>query len=333
MSETKRLIESIQNHLNESEETNLNIESVIPNYTGGNIYNYTGKLSDGNYFMAADDWFEGDYFDIRIVNENPDKVGEDSWYPEWQEEHLVRDIQSENEAQKFTKQILNWIIKNKPEGNYDISDMENMLKCIKPMNESVQNYRDINRTKDEWKLIIDPSVKNINDIKNNYNAMKHNATWYEYSEIMNILNNYQDKETRLKLLNQLKTDIDTNIKYATDYEDASPEAINLWLKCYKEYIDEFINKLNLEGKYYIKIQLTTYDGNYEDHSRDIYLNIDNGKFKMVYPPKYYNSEAEAQTALDSLNKSELDNYIKNNYLGEYTTDYNWDIDIYEYRIS
>lgn len=134
MSETKRLIESIQNHLNKSEETNLNIESVIPNYTGGNIYNYTGKLSDGNYFMAADDWFEGDYFDIRIVNENPDKVGEDSWYPEWQEEHLVRDIQSENEAQKFTKQILNWIIKNKPEGNYDISDMENMLKCIKPMN-------------------------------------------------------------------------------------------------------------------------------------------------------------------------------------------------------
>lgn len=134
MSETKRLIESIQNHLNESEETNLNIESVIPNYTGGNIYNYIGKLSDGNYFMAADDWFEGDYFDIRIVNENPDKAGEDCWYPEWQEEHLVRDIQSENEAQKFTKQILNWIIKNKPEGNYDISDMENMLKCIKPMN-------------------------------------------------------------------------------------------------------------------------------------------------------------------------------------------------------
>lgn len=125
--------------LNESEETNSNIESVIPNYTGGGIYTYIGKLSDGNYFMAEDSIFDktNPIFSIRIVNENPDEVGEDSWYPEWQEEHLVKDVvETDNEAKEFTKQILQWIITNKPEGNYDISDMETMKNVLDNINES-----------------------------------------------------------------------------------------------------------------------------------------------------------------------------------------------------
>ena len=126
----------------------LEIEYATPNYTGGGIYVYTGKLKDGNYFMASDDWFDKDnpYFTIRIVNENPDEAGDDgydAWYEEWQKPRLVRDI-TDDEAKRFTEQILKWIIKNKPEGNYQVDDMKDLLKVMKPKNikESVETYTD-----------------------------------------------------------------------------------------------------------------------------------------------------------------------------------------------
>lgn len=117
----------------------LNIEYVTPNYTGGGIYVYTGKLKDGNYFIADDTYFgkEGDTFspfDIRVVDTDPDKVYtdedgleytllDDTYY---QEQHFVEDIE-ENNAKEFTKMILQWVIDNKPEGNYQIEDMEEYL--------------------------------------------------------------------------------------------------------------------------------------------------------------------------------------------------------------
>lgn len=109
------------------------IEYAIPNYTGGSIYVYTGKLKDGNYFIADDGWMEDDYraFSIRIVNADPDNVDDPNqddiaMFPEWQEEHLVKDLEGK-EAKQFTKQILEWIINNKPKGNYQVGDMQDIL--------------------------------------------------------------------------------------------------------------------------------------------------------------------------------------------------------------
>ena len=135
--------------MTENKETNLKentkpnksyeIEYVVPNYTGGGIYVYTGKLKDGNYFIADDTYFgkEGDTFspfDIRVVDTDPDKVYtdedgleytllDDTYY---QEQHFVEDIEEDN-AKEFTKMILQWVIDNKPEGNYQIEDMEEYL--------------------------------------------------------------------------------------------------------------------------------------------------------------------------------------------------------------
>ena len=109
------------------------IEYATPNYTGGSIYVYTGKLKDGNYFIADDGWMEDDYraFSIRIVNADPDNVDDPNqddiaMFPEWQEEHLVKDLEGK-EAKQFTKQILEWIINNKPKGNYQVGDMQDIL--------------------------------------------------------------------------------------------------------------------------------------------------------------------------------------------------------------
>ena len=125
--------------LNESKSSKLNIEYVTPNYTGGGIYVYTGKLKDGNYFIADDTYFgkEGDTFspfDIRVVDTDPDKVYTDEDGLEYtllddiyyQEQHFVEDIE-EDDAKEFTKMILQWVIDNKPEGNYQIGEMEEYL--------------------------------------------------------------------------------------------------------------------------------------------------------------------------------------------------------------
>ena len=115
--------------LNESAgSSNFSIEYATPCYTGGGIYVYTGKLKDGNYFLGSDDWFsdKDNYFMIRIVSEDPDKFPEDCFFDDWQQKYLVKDLSLE-ECKKFTKQILNWIIKNKPDGNYQIDDMEKLL--------------------------------------------------------------------------------------------------------------------------------------------------------------------------------------------------------------
>ena len=125
--------------LNESKSSKLNIEYVTPNYTGGGIYVYTGKLKDGNYFIADDTYFgkEGDTFspfDIRVVDTDPDKVYTDEDGYEYtllddiyyQEQHFIEDIE-EDDAKEFTKMILQWVIDNKPEGNYQIGEMEEYL--------------------------------------------------------------------------------------------------------------------------------------------------------------------------------------------------------------
>jgi len=119
--------------INESsiKEQNNSIEYATPCYTGGGVYIYTGKLKDGNYFLGSDDWFseQNNYFTFRIVNEDPDKFPEDCLFDDWQTEHLVKDLSLE-ENKSFTKEVLNWVINNKPEGNYQISDMEGLLNIV-----------------------------------------------------------------------------------------------------------------------------------------------------------------------------------------------------------
>lgn len=60
--------------------------------TGGHCYVGIGQTDDGNWYIAD---FTND--DVRVVDANPNESpndGEDAWYPEWQEAHLVKDFEN-----------------------------------------------------------------------------------------------------------------------------------------------------------------------------------------------------------------------------------------------
>lgn len=95
--------------------------NVSPDYTGGGIYVYTGKLSDGTYFFA-----DGDNYYAEILDSDPRDDYEEAFYPEWLDEHILRSVVDE-EAIAFFESMLKWVIKNKPHDefcNYNIHDME-----------------------------------------------------------------------------------------------------------------------------------------------------------------------------------------------------------------
>lgn len=101
--------------------------SVEPEYTGGGIYLFTGRLADGNFFMA-----DTANYDVRVLNADPNEpTGMDALgiternidSVEWQEEHLVKDL-TPDEAVAFFKEMLKWVEDNDPSGNYLGSDMD-----------------------------------------------------------------------------------------------------------------------------------------------------------------------------------------------------------------
>lgn len=98
----------------------MKIKSVTPDYTGGNIYVYLGELDNGQYFIAEDLMY-----DVTIVDADPRKAGDDAFQPDWIEEHLVRYLEEDNIT--FFRDMLCWVIDNKPDGNYNIVDMEHEL--------------------------------------------------------------------------------------------------------------------------------------------------------------------------------------------------------------
>ena len=101
----------------------MKIKSVEPIYTGGNIYVFMGAVDD-NFFLAS----SCDY-DVRIIDEDPrnhtseERFGFEEWASaEWQEEHIVKDLEP-SEAVEFFLTMLLWIKNNEPDGNYMMSDM------------------------------------------------------------------------------------------------------------------------------------------------------------------------------------------------------------------
>ncbi len=145
-----------------TDASHLKIENVTPIYTGGGIYIYTGELSDGNYFIASDQSFAGDYFDIRIVDENPADYEEDFCNVTWQEEHLVSDVVG-GEAREFTIQLLEWVLENHPEGNYQLGDIEAMLDSIQNKVEEskkvCENISSVDWEEENFDLIWDEYAK------------------------------------------------------------------------------------------------------------------------------------------------------------------------------
>lgn len=110
----------------------MKIKSVEPCYTGGNIYVFTGALNDGSFFLASNDMY-----DVTIIDTDPSKADWDNevWQSDWQESHLIKylpDCASDDKTGiKFFIDILDWVIKNNPKGNYQMSDIESILADVK----------------------------------------------------------------------------------------------------------------------------------------------------------------------------------------------------------
>lgn len=85
-------------------------------YTGGGIYVFYAEYSDGLFGMTS-----SEDENIYIVDEYPDI--ETAWYPEWMEEHM-KEIISGKAFSKAYKDLLKWIIKNEPDGNYQAGELE-----------------------------------------------------------------------------------------------------------------------------------------------------------------------------------------------------------------
>lgn len=111
-------------------------------YTGGNIYIGFGQTDDGN-------WFISDHCEdcVRIVNANPNC--EESWDSEWQQEHLVADLnEGEDDTIEFlysflkmlgtstSQKLICFLINDYPqffEKNYSNSDARSIGLEIKEM--------------------------------------------------------------------------------------------------------------------------------------------------------------------------------------------------------
>lgn len=106
--------------------------NVEPIYTGGNIYVFLGKL-DKNYFIAS-----SANFDVRIIDIDPikesDKENEEIWDCDWQEKHLIEDL-NENQSLQFFENMIYWIQENSPSGNYLMSELDDLLNEIKDAKE------------------------------------------------------------------------------------------------------------------------------------------------------------------------------------------------------
>ncbi len=98
------------------------IERATATYTGGGIYIYTGQLDNGDYFMSNDSFVEY----VEFFNADPYAEFEESCSEEWQSRHHIGDY-SGTDAERFYKEVLKWIIANKPEGNYQVYELETRL--------------------------------------------------------------------------------------------------------------------------------------------------------------------------------------------------------------
>ena len=92
-------------------------------YTGGGIYLYVGQLADGTYFLTADDYM--DY--VLFLDTDPCTCIDDCCYEQWQSHHRIGDY-SKEKALAFKKLVLEWVITNAPEGNYQKNEIIDRLK-------------------------------------------------------------------------------------------------------------------------------------------------------------------------------------------------------------
>lgn len=97
------------------------IKKVTAEYTGGGIYCYYGTLEEPNtWLLTSDDWSS-----VLLLDADPLHT-EEAFDISWQQEHTIAEIIDE-EFDEFRQTMIEWILANKPTGNYSIYEMETRL--------------------------------------------------------------------------------------------------------------------------------------------------------------------------------------------------------------
>ena len=85
----------------------MNITKASAVYTGGGIWLFHGELDDGTYFLTDDNGC------TQILDEDPSKDFDESLYLEWQQAHLVRDLDDETERVDFCNKLCDKMLDTK----------------------------------------------------------------------------------------------------------------------------------------------------------------------------------------------------------------------------
>lgn len=120
------IITAIEDAMSELDENDyqwqdVQIKEAHAVYTGGNIWLFHGELEDGTYFLTDD---EGR---TQILDENPEDFDE-SLYWEWQEKHLIRDLENEDERIDFCHKLCDKFQKDGADGGFTEKDIKNYRK-------------------------------------------------------------------------------------------------------------------------------------------------------------------------------------------------------------
>lgn len=94
----------------------MKIKEAYAVYTGGGIWVFYGEVENGNHFLMSDDGF------VLILDASAEDLDE-STYVEWQEEHLVKELEHE-ERYAFCVDVLDWLKQAPDEYRGGIFDSE-----------------------------------------------------------------------------------------------------------------------------------------------------------------------------------------------------------------
>ena len=104
-------------------------------YTGGNIYQYTGQFDNGNFFQT---WT--DYEELQELDTDPEKNWDDNGDDQWQNEHTVS-VYYGSEAVEILKEAMRYILKNRPLGNYSLSEVRAELNSLEEQLKELEGKR------------------------------------------------------------------------------------------------------------------------------------------------------------------------------------------------
>lgn len=94
---------------------------AIATYTGGGIYRYTARTTEDKWLLGNSEWDC-----VYLVDVDPDE-DERSWYDEWFDDHVVETLEDEDYYSAL-EDMLGWIIRNQPDGNYSSLEIEHILE-------------------------------------------------------------------------------------------------------------------------------------------------------------------------------------------------------------